>query len=284
MAAKKPSPRRLTILFNKWNQAYLRWLLAVAREGRRAVGDPPPGFDQLTPLQSERLADLVSRTIEGGVGKPDLPTVRQIREQMAGVAARAATIEHRALIRAGMPRDYLAGPQQVLLDPSAEGVLGAKVVRGIDVAAAGLAAPVLEQWAQVGADLIQTMEQRLVQWLVPKVRETVVTGQRHEALAETLREGAGQAKRHAQLIARDQVAKLNAQITQNMQERAGITQYTWRTVQDSRVRSRHEGAEGQVYRWDRPEVVGVMGDLVHPGQDVQCRCTAEPVVPKSWSR
>ena len=53
----------------------------------------------------------------------------------------------------------------------------------------------------------------------------------------------------------------------------GITQYIWRTSRDERVRESHLVLEGKTFSWDSPPDVG------HPGQDINCRCTAEPVIP-----
>lgn len=77
----------------------------------------------------------------------------------------------------------------------------------------------------------------------------------------------------AELIARDQVLKLNAQVNQARQEAAGVEEYVWSTVGDDRVRPTHRAHEGRRYRWDTPpERTG------HPGHDVQCRCVPIPVL------
>ncbi|MBL6927817.1 MAG: hypothetical protein ISR44_01485 [Rhodospirillales bacterium] len=45
--------------------------------------------------------------------------------------------------------------------------------------------------------------------------------------------------------------------------------YTWRTVQDGKVRSSHADREGKVFLWTKPPKGG------HPGEDFNCRCWAE---------
>lgn len=93
----------------------------------------------------------------------------------------------------------------------------------------------------------------------------------------------------ARLIARDQTAKLNGDISRQRQVSAGIRGYRWRTVGDNAVRESHKERNGKVYAWN-PEDVGktledgtVMldaeaNDIGHPGEDYQCRCIAEPVI------
>lgn len=90
----------------------------------------------------------------------------------------------------------------------------------------------------------------------------------------------------AKLIARDQTAKLSTDLARIRQEDAGIDSYLWRNSQDTRVvgnpgglypkgNAHHEdhwSREGQEFRWDSPPSDG------HPGQPIQCRCRAEPVI------
>lgn len=92
----------------------------------------------------------------------------------------------------------------------------------------------------------------------------------------------------AQLIARDQVDKLNGQLTQLRQTGAGLTRYVWRTMIDERVRVAHNALEGRICQWENMNVYkntpeggwfnrsSIGGFIGHPGQDYQCRCYAEP--------
>lgn len=86
----------------------------------------------------------------------------------------------------------------------------------------------------------------------------------------------GMSKRHAKLIARDQTAKLNADITESQQRDAGVSKYEWSGVMDRRERKSHRELEGKIISWDNPPDVG-NGRKCHPGQDYQCRCCAIPV-------
>lgn len=81
------------------------------------------------------------------------------------------------------------------------------------------------------------------------------------------------ASSHAQLIARDQVGKTIGALTKIRHAQAGIKQYVWRTSDDERVRESHQVLEGNLFSWSSPPAIG------HPGQPIQCRCTAEPYIP-----
>lgn len=84
--------------------------------------------------------------------------------------------------------------------------------------------------------------------------------------------GSTTAKR-AKLIARDQSSKLNSAINQQRQQNLGVEEYVWRTSQDDRVRPNHASKNGKTFRWDDPPK-----DTGHPGQDIQCRCVAQPII------
>lgn len=94
-------------------------------------------------------------------------------------------------------------------------------------------------------------------------------------LRDELRKAGAQSRRQAQLWARDQVATINGLASEQEHARIGVTHYRWRTSRDERVRRLHDHREGVVFRWDRPP--RETSDDGHPGQPINCRCTAEPV-------
>jgi len=77
----------------------------------------------------------------------------------------------------------------------------------------------------------------------------------------------------AKLIARDQSSKLNSALNQQRQQNLGVEEYIWRTSGDERVRDNHRSKNGKIFRWDDPPK-----DTGHPGQDIQCRCVAQPII------
>lgn len=109
-------------------------------------------------------------------------------------------------------------------------------------------------------------------------------GLRVEVLRDQIRHKFGVSKSKASLLARDQVLKLNGDITRQRHQNLGIESYIWTTSQDEKVRgndrndrTNHVVLDGQEFRWDTPPDVGD-GRRLHPGQDYQCRCTAAPVL------
>jgi SPP1 gp7 family putative phage head morphogenesis protein len=139
---------------------------------------------------------------------------------------------------------------------------------------AGLQAQ-LDLYLANNAKLIGSMSGDYVNKVMSSVRRHTQAGHRpvvFEALIrKDLKKQFKTVKNKARLIARDQVNKLNGNLTQMRQTGLGIDRYTWRTSRDERVRPSHRVKEGNVYSWDDPP-----SDTGHPGNDPLCRCSAEP--------
>lgn len=93
-------------------------------------------------------------------------------------------------------------------------------------------------------------------------------------------------KHKAAMLARDQIATLNAQLTKLQQQDAGCNHYRWSTSGDSRVRDCHRALDGKTFSWDDPPEMWYVtqkagkvytGRRCHPGEDYCCRCVAIPV-------
>lgn len=97
-------------------------------------------------------------------------------------------------------------------------------------------------------------------------------GRRVEDLAALVEERGQVAQSRAELIARDQVLKTLGALNEVRQTSAGITSYVWSTSRDGVVRPEHVEREGVIFSWDGPPEDG------HPGEPIQCRCAAVPVL------
>lgn len=139
--------------------------------------------------------------------------------------------------------------------------------------------PQIEAFRRENTDLIES----LVSEQVDRVRGVLVdsgAGTRVEEIARAIRESTDATRSRAALIARDQVLKLNANVTQARHEAAGVTSYIWRTARDERVREDHRALDGTRQRYDAPPIVDRRrGERANPGEHYQCRCVAEPIIP-----
>lgn len=162
-------------------------------------------------------------------------------------------------------------------------------VVGIDVFGDNVqgVAPRLRAAVRNNVELIESIPQELLTDVEGVVLPAIERGARVESIEKQIRERFGVSNSRAQLIARDQVGKLNGELAQARQEAVGVESYTWWTTGDERVRGRpggknpngmHWQLHGKVFRWDDPPVTNDAGDHNHPGADYQCRCQALPNV------
>lgn len=157
---------------------------------------------------------------------------------------------------------------------------------------------VVDEWARTQVTLITKASNDMRDAVARRVRKGVAEGQNNDEIkALIMRDLPGISTRRAAIIARDQTAKLNADLSQGRMEQAGIETYIWSTSMDERVRglpggkyadsrTSHYVMEGLICRWDDPTkyrnasgewVARPMGaPLLHPGQDIMCRCVALP--------
>lgn len=135
----------------------------------------------------------------------------------------------------------------------------------------------MDKWVSDNVNLIVTMPGQSLDKMKDKVLADFEQGKRSTDMAKDLQRLYSIDKKHAKFIARDQTAKLNGQITRAQQKDAGINKYVWCTSLDERVRPSHAELEGQICDWDDPPM-NSDGRACHPGEDFNCRCTAEAVI------
>ena len=133
------------------------------------------------------------------------------------------------------------------------------------------------------AKLIESIPTKYLENVQSTVMTNVRAGNRPSAMAKQLQEQFGVTERRAQMIARDQTAKLNGDLTKQRQQSSGFEYFQWIDSNDERVRKRHNQIENKVtaygkgiYRWDFPPLSS-KGTPIIPGQDYNCRCIAAPV-------
>jgi len=123
--------------------------------------------------------------------------------------------------------------------------------------------------------LIKSLQSQSLSDLQGIVMRGFQQGVRPEDIAEQLKARYGVQQRRANLIARDQVGKLNGQLNKLRQQGAGVESYIWRTSEDERVRGDPDGLypnavpshfirDGVEFRWDSPPEDG------HPGESINC--------------
>ena len=134
----------------------------------------------------------------------------------------------------------------------------------------------IDHFREANVGLIRNASQDFIDQVAEVLEEN--EGARPEVLRALLEERADVSRSRAQLIARDQTLKLNAQVQQSRARSAGISQYQWSGALDERERPMHRALEAQTFSYDDPPETNEDGDRNNPGEDYQCRCTAIPVI------
>lgn len=155
-------------------------------------------------------------------------------------------------------------------------VLRASVLRRIDLGATEAQRAALTAWARENANLVSSIVPDAYDRLAKVIAENVREGTQARTVAKMLERQFQVDANRAQLIARTEIAKLNATVGQDAMKRSGSTGYVWRTVEDERVRELHAELDGQAFEWSDPPVIGTNGERGHPGSIYNCRCVSEP--------
>lgn len=139
------------------------------------------------------------------------------------------------------------------------------------------------------ASLIKSLADDTVKKVEQAVYQNSLQGNSVKTLRKQLVHEFGVSESRAKLIARDQMSKLNSDLTQARQTQAGVSMYEWLDSSDERVRHSHAEMDGKICKWDDPTVYraddgswkkrsSIGGVELHPGQDINCRCNAIGVV------
>lgn len=144
---------------------------------------------------------------------------------------------------------------------------------------------IIPKWISENVELITSVPSESLSAMKEIVYRSYMSGKATTDIVKEIQHQYGADKKRARLLARDQIGKLNADISQKQQRDAGAKKYIWSDSGDSRVRECHQELNGQTFSWDDPPEMwyatkhGIVytGRHCHPGQDYECRCVALPV-------
>lgn len=112
------------------------------------------------------------------------------------------------------------------------------------------------------------------------VKANAETGYRFDSLVKRIENRYDVSKTKASFLARQETALYTSAARRQRFGDVGITSYIWRTAGDAEVRADHRKLNGRVFEYSRPPVVDeATGRRDNPGQDFNCRCVDEPVLP-----
>lgn len=140
----------------------------------------------------------------------------------------------------------------------------------------------LDAQVSKNVSLIKSIPQEYFKSIETVVMNGVANGLRFEEIAKQIggikgiSSVNGKLQNRIKLIARNETSNINASINKMRQESLGVKEFKWVTAHDERVRPSHAKINGNIYSWDNlPTVDGVK---TSPGQSINCRCIAIPVI------
>ena len=143
----------------------------------------------------------------------------------------------------------------------------------------------VDAWAEENTALITNLAQSYLSKVTTAVNSGFRDGLSWRDISKNIQAETGVAKRRADLIARDQVATMNMQVTKQRAADLDIKQFVWRTMEDQRVRGNpsgrypkanpsHYARNGKTYNWSD----GAGARDKFPGLAINCRCFAANVI------
>lgn len=243
------------------------------------MADPKP------PRPRKRDMVLYEQLIFENVLAPFLERLRMVLMDVGDVATMIFRLEHeirRLKLAWDTWMEEMQGPLGGLLRQVAETHLNDlqaayRAALGIDIAPLLSEPPVkafMDAKLQENIDLIQNIpdvvRQKLFGSLQTLVREHAFD---EKKAAQAIHDAGYRGRMQLRLIARDQISKSVGGLQQIRQTQLGLKKYRWLSSGDERVRPSHRANEGLAFEWSvPPRATG------HPGQDILCRCRAQPIL------
>lgn len=146
----------------------------------------------------------------------------------------------------------------------------------------------IDTYTAQNVELVANLGRQFIPDVTQLASDTFLQGGSTKDLASNLLKFTDGEAKKAAFWARDQAGTAYSQLTKTRQMSAGINSYIWRTVGDNAVRGNdpddqtsHVLLEGEKYSWAKG--ASATGQLSapgakHPGEDYNCRCTAEPIL------
>ena len=129
--------------------------------------------------------------------------------------------------------------------------------------------------------IIRRRNERLMTAVADRTRQRVARDlaalprQSRSAVQSVVVKNMRRARFEARRIAMNESRTIVSELNQAYSMDLGVREYVWQTVGDSRVRPTHQENNGGTFSYDSPPDTG------NPGEAVNCRCSAIPLLPSS---
>ncbi|MBP2057886.1 SPP1 gp7 family putative phage head morphogenesis protein [Lactobacillus colini] len=127
---------------------------------------------------------------------------------------------------------------------------------------------------QENTSLIKSMRNDYIDKLQNDIYESITSGDGVTGLTKNIVKRTNMSLKHASLIANDQTGSIISDLDSYRAKTAGAKSYIWQSVEDQRVRPKHQELNQTEQQYDDPNG-GDNGQ--RPGQPIRCRCVALPI-------
>ena len=261
VSAERQYSQTFVNLYRRYNKVVLRWMPKIIKaikqdRNKRMRTDDAVGLMQLIDLYLTKMMN-------------DLKTEEEQEEDGSNLEEQIKAAAY--LIRGVVNRGW---------SKAVERTLGVKILSGYYDET--FYKELLEQWFRENMQMISSIPQELVRQIRDILWEDITNRATTEQMVKHIQHTCQVSENRAKFIARDQVGKLQAQLTRQQQTDAGVREYIWSSKRDSKVRHQHRKLNGNKFSWDSPPLSDPRtGRHCHPGEDYGCRCTAIPVFPRN---
>lgn len=261
MSAERQYSQTFANLYRRFDKIVLRWLPKILKaiekeQNQNLRTDDAVGLMQLIDLYLTKMMN-------------DLKTEEEQEKDGSDLEEQLKTAAY--LVRSAVNRGW---------SKAVERTLGVKILSGYYDET--FYKELLEQWFRENMGMISSIPQELVQQIRDTLWEDITQNTATDQMVKHIQHTCQVSENRAKFIARDQVGKLQAQLTRQQQTDAGVREYIWSSKRDSKVRHQHRKLNGNKFSWDSPPLSDPRtGRHCHPGEDYGCRCTAIPVFPRN---
>ncbi len=140
---------------------------------------------------------------------------------------------------------------------------------------------IVEAATQASVGLIVRIPERFLGAVQTQVMTAITTGEGLSELVPYLTKKYKGDVRHAHLTALDQIRKVSESVNATRLQSLGVEEYVWIATGGERYprKLHHEKLNGRTFRYDDPPVIDERtGERGKPGDAINCRCRARPVV------
>lgn len=214
-----------------------------------------------------------SQALDASLGSVARIAVNDLARRLSALFRRQSSELAERMV-AQVERDSRTKFGRSLKELSGDATLPARVLRG------GGLDDVIKASTAENVALIRSIPEQYLAGVQGLVMRSIQTGRGMADIGPGLRRIKGVTRRRADLIARDQVSKATAAINRTRAQAAGLRKFKWRHSGGGRdPRRLHQEMDGNVYRYDDPPVIDERtGERGLPGQAINCRCFAVPVL------